>query len=544
MSQSATEGVALVLPEPPAPSATATTTTSAATKKSGRRPQTQDGDKNSDNQHRSRGSHSSGGSAATAGPPRRGNHTLPATSSKHTLESKLFRIDGMRVLLVSNALGHLRAMDSLAQRTTADFVLHVGNFGFYDNDSAGRVPAEHLLPQSNVSRDSYHNGLGEFPLYLSGRYKFQTPVYAISSPIGDVHVLCQLRSKAYQVPNFHMVDEMTSHLIGKLRLLGLGGEFQHHRLLNSGDGTVDSIAGAKGQCWSTLMQVGELVQLADKYATNDEIRIFLCNESPAYQGYMAQLASKLKASIVCFAAPNAPCPSNFYLLGVVPPTAIPLYTAQSTTDMASFWDKVPQAALDGCSEAERSMIKSAFELSKLTLDNTYAKSVWHIAVPGMQRACATLLVVQDFHVGLEAYHHGDNLLRKREGVHPRHQPGVSAVVLRPAVCWDNRVQASEVRALAAPAVVLAVDVPHDPEDKIVVFVKDEDAEKTCGHLNGKEFKGTEVRASVQSKRDDRGSRSRGGRGGRGNRSGAEGSSGRSRNEGQNSKARGARPAKQ
>ena len=63
-----------------------------------------------------------------------------------------------------------------------------------------------------------------------------------------------------------------------------------------------------------------------------------------------------------------------------------------------------------------------FQVASLRLDAQYAKSVWHIAVSGLQRNCATVLVANEHRLGLEAFHAGDDMLKKRDGkVHPKFQ---------------------------------------------------------------------------------------------------------------------------
>lgn len=46
--------------------------------------------------------------------------------------------------------------------------------------------------------------------------------------------------------------------------------------------------------WTTLMQAGELLHLADNFEDEDATRVFVCHQSPVDEGYMSQLASRLK----------------------------------------------------------------------------------------------------------------------------------------------------------------------------------------------------------------------------------------------------------
>ena len=94
------------------------------------------------------------------------------------------------------------------------------------------------------------------------------------------------------------------------------------------------------------MQVGELLQLADSFDDEDATRVFVCHQSPVDEGFMSQLASRLKVcasrvrqrgrarflnvvehlslpplpplktDILLYDAPAAPCPTNYYNVGV------------------------------------------------------------------------------------------------------------------------------------------------------------------------------------------------------------------------------------
>lgn len=209
--------------------------------------------------------------------------------------------------------GQLSQLNTMAESCEADYVICIGDLGFYDRHSAERLPKDKLLPEpkgkhlepskfdiiasfsallraSPILKEAltlphtFHataERLGDFPYYLSGERKFKVPVYATYGSVGDINVICKLRSGEYkvrrifllarritlcpfvsfplcsyspeprvlyhQVPNFHLVDEKTSHRIGALRLFGLGGAFVHRHLLDIGEGTVDSLAGGHGQ---------------------------------------------------------------------------------------------------------------------------------------------------------------------------------------------------------------------------------------------------------------------------------------------------------
>ena len=107
--------------------------------------------------------------------------------------------------------------------------------------------------------------------------------------------------------------------------------------------------------------------------------------------------------------------------------------------MNEFWSQASQQALEKASEEQQKLLKKAVDVSPLhsfrcwtaltppppqvastKLDPAYARGTWHIAVSGIQRTCASLIIAQDHRLGFEAYHTGDNMLSKRVGtVHPK-----------------------------------------------------------------------------------------------------------------------------
>lgn len=64
-----------------------------------------------------------------------------------------------------------------------------------------------------------------------------------------------------------MLDEATTRVLDiggvKLRLFGLGGAVVSHKFFDNGAGT-STIAGGGGTMWTTILQVGEIVDTAQK----------------------------------------------------------------------------------------------------------------------------------------------------------------------------------------------------------------------------------------------------------------------------------------
>lgn len=139
-------------------------------------------------------------------------------------------------------------------------------------------------------------GLSEFPKLLSGELQLSVPVYTVWGACEDVAILEKIRLAApsvlnvpsdpsvvrppppppvngvrttsgYSIPNLTVLDEATTRvlLIGgvRLRLFGLGGAIVSHKLFDNGTGTA-TIAGGGGTMWTTVLQIGELVDTAQK----------------------------------------------------------------------------------------------------------------------------------------------------------------------------------------------------------------------------------------------------------------------------------------
>lgn len=142
--------------------------------------------------------------------------------------------------------------------------------------------------------------LSEFPLLLSGHIKLQVPVYTVWGACEDVLVLEKFRSGEYTVENLHVLDEATTRLLDvggiKLRLLGLGGALVPHKLFDNGEGNA-TIAGGQGTMWTTALQIGELVDTAQRSFDPTETRLLVTHASPGREGIIAQLGLVVKADL-------------------------------------------------------------------------------------------------------------------------------------------------------------------------------------------------------------------------------------------------------
>jgi hypothetical protein len=159
---------------------------------------------------------------------------------------------------------------------------------------AGSTPHDVL---KNAIRKHAEPILSELPLFLSKNARFDVPVYTTWGACEDVRVLEKFRSAEYQVENLFLVDEHDSRLLEvggiKLRLLGLGGAVVMHKLFDNGEGRT-TIAGGQGTMWTTVLQMGELIETALATFDRSETRVFVSHMSPGREGLLAQLALALR----------------------------------------------------------------------------------------------------------------------------------------------------------------------------------------------------------------------------------------------------------
>ncbi|KIO24520.1 hypothetical protein M407DRAFT_76904, partial [Tulasnella calospora MUT 4182] len=244
--------------------------------------------------------------------------------------NRVFNVPSGRILCLADIRGQHSQLNQLAQEAKACAIIHTGDFGFFAlNWAIHRIcrTLRHLLTYSplitpeqreqwaskDVAIDTIRNKirtspaelLSEFPLLLSGKLKLSVPVYTIWGACEDVSVLEKLRAGEYDIENLHVIDEATSRTLEiggiKLRLLGLGGAYVPHKLFDNGDGHA-TIAGGQGTMWTTALQMGELIDTAQKTYDQSETRLFVSHASPGREGLLAQLGTTLKADLTISAA--------------------------------------------------------------------------------------------------------------------------------------------------------------------------------------------------------------------------------------------------
>ncbi|KAJ4468728.1 hypothetical protein J3R30DRAFT_1598991 [Lentinula aciculospora] len=233
--------------------------------------------------------------------------------------TKTFDTAHGRILCIADIRGRLSAINDLAREVNAVAVIHTGDFGFFETNSLDRIndrtlrhltmysplvasaQRTHLLQQNTPLRNSVDISiLTEFPLLVSGNLRLNIPVYTVWGACEDVVIMEKFRAKTYEVPNLNILDEATTHLLDlggvKLRLLGLGGAVVPHKMFDNGDGSA-TIAGGQGTMWTTTLQIGELVDTAQRIHDPSETRLLVTHASPGREGLIAQLALVCKADL-------------------------------------------------------------------------------------------------------------------------------------------------------------------------------------------------------------------------------------------------------
>ncbi|KAH0614843.1 uncharacterized protein H6S33_000479 [Morchella sextelata] len=307
-------------------------------------------------------------------------------------QQKIIEKSGVRILCIADVRGNLRSLNELAKKANADHIIHTGDFGFYDNSSLERIADKTLrhvaqyspllderLKKSIQSPGASHvpikqlvgaepNPLSELPLFLSGTYTLDVPVYTVWGACEDVRVLEKFRSNEYRINNLHIIDEASSRLLDvggvKLRLLGLGGAVVMHKLFDIGEGKT-TIAGGQGTMWTTLLQMGDLVDTANRVYDAAETRIFITHASPAREGLLNQLSVTLKADFSISAGLHFRYGSSYNEFSVNP--SLDHYRGKLASSKASFndvWETVKNEVLAAVQQntAQNKLLENALAI--------------------------------------------------------------------------------------------------------------------------------------------------------------------------------------
>ncbi|SMR51062.1 unnamed protein product [Zymoseptoria tritici ST99CH_1A5] len=306
-------------------------------------------------------------------------------------QGRVQQVGHARVLCVADVRGNLRQLNDLARNAKADYIIHTGDFGFYDDTSLERIAEKTLkhvaqyspLLAEPLKADIAHTGpqqsikerfqrerlpLSELPQFLNKTYRLDVPVFTVWGACEDVSVLEKLRSGEYKIDNLHVIDESHSRLLDvggvKLRLLGLGGAVVMHKLFDNGEGRT-TIAGGQGTMWTTLLQMGELIDTANRVYDPTETRVLVTHASPAREGLLNQLSVTLKADFSISAGLHFRYGSSYNEFSVNP--SLDHYRGKLSASKASFtdvWETVKHEVEPAVSEneAQNKLLQFALEL--------------------------------------------------------------------------------------------------------------------------------------------------------------------------------------
>ena len=210
--------------------------------------------------------------------------------------------------------------------------------------------------------------LSELSLFINKQLKLDVPVYTVWGACEDVRVLEKFRSGEYKVDNLHIIDEASSRLLEiggvKLRLLGLGGAVVMHKLFDNGEGRT-TIAGGQGTMWTTLLQMGELVDTANRVYDPTETRVFVTHASPAREGLLNQLSVTLKADFSISAGLHFRYGSSYNEFSVNP--TLDHYRGKLAASKASFndvWETVKSEVEPAVAQndAQQTLLNNALDI--------------------------------------------------------------------------------------------------------------------------------------------------------------------------------------
>ena len=276
--------------------------------------------------------------------------------------------------------------------------------------------------------------LSELPLLISGEIKLEIPVYTVWGACEDVRVLEKFRASEYKVPNLMIIDEARSALIDvggvKLRLLGLGGAVVMHKLFDNGEGRT-TIAGGQGTMWTTLLQMGELVDTAHRVYDPTETRVFVTHASPAREGILNQLSVTLKADFSISAGLHFRYGSSYNEFSVNP--TLDHYRGKLAASKASFndvWETVRSEVEPAIqqNEAQQNLLRNALSVvekmpttaaggnpfggpvaggAQGQVDESAFKNMWNFNLADAAFGCL-ILEIQDGRIGTEMKAQGFN----------------------------------------------------------------------------------------------------------------------------------------
>ncbi|SCV70995.1 BQ2448_3757 [Microbotryum intermedium] len=366
-------------------------------------------------------------------------------------------------------------------------------------------------PGPTVDDPSYF-GLSDFPKLLAGEIKLRVPVYTVWGACEDVAVLEKIRLAApsfltvpasaeelqaatgagegpagrsnltttygYSIPNLTVLDEATTRvlLIGgvRLRLFGLGGAVVSHKLFDNGTGNA-TIAGGGGTMWTTVLQIGELVDTAQKVYDATETRLLVSHASPGREGLLAQLALVLKADLTVSAGLHFRYGVSYNEFSVQhDPEAYKLKLEYAKKGFNEIWDTVKSQVESVVDQSQRVLLNNALAVANrvptsgppggpagvagtaTATEETAWKNCWNWNLPDAAYG-SLLLDIKDGRIGSEMRSQGFNFAYRQNKPTPA---APSAAFLASAAAQTSSIQnASTTAPKSAKTKVETTSVP-------------------------------------------------------------------------------------
>ncbi|WWD22749.1 hypothetical protein CI109_107242 [Kwoniella shandongensis] len=317
-----------------------------------------------------------------------------------------------RILCVADIRGDYHELNRLIREHEATAVIHTGDFGFMTSDSLDRMSDKilrHLIQYSpllppatraqliaipadqgrqplinSLNNSSIHFPLSQFPHLLTGAINFPVPVFTVWGLLEDVRVVEKFRTGEYEVNNLSIIDEATTRVVDvggmKLRLLGLGGTVAPYKMFDNGEGYA-TIAGGQGTMWTTALQMGELLDTAQRVYDPQETRLFLSTASICRHPLLTLIASSLKADLTISSGLHFRYPVSYNEFSVHPDFESwqqTLTQAQSTFNniYETVRDKV-DSSLNEHQQALLKKLKSAIGTIPTSEDHGMWINTWH-----------------------------------------------------------------------------------------------------------------------------------------------------------------------
>ncbi|EST06821.1 protein of unknown function DUF2433 [Kalmanozyma brasiliensis GHG001] len=421
---------------------------------------------------------------------------------------------GGRIACVADVRGNLSLFNQIAAETGAQAIIHTGDFGFYDHSSLERISdrtLRHLVQYSTlidpalrtrllaadpprgpgpadkgasaaamrqqISQQQHGSLLSEFTDLLTGKIKLQVPVFTVWGACEDVAVLERFRTGEYQVPNLTVLDEATTKAIEvggiRLRLFGLGGAVVLHKLFDNGEGAA-TIAGGQGTMWTTALQIGELVDTAQKTFDPTETRLLVTHASPGREGLLAQLALALKADLTVSAGLHFRYGVSYNEFSVQHDAENYRNKLQHAKHaFGEIWDTVKTQVDAVIDENQKMLLNNALAVANRVAPTATAtgaaseepawKNTWNWNLPDAAYG-NLVLSIRDGRVSAETRSQGFNFAYRRSGqpmtaVTPTAAPGGASAVPVAAVPAAKNAQPAAAPSAPAPAPVQKLNAP-------------------------------------------------------------------------------------